>query len=43
MHVVFSISEHIVVLHQGQVIADGTPKQVRSDTDVQKSYLGETI
>ncbi len=43
MHVVFSISEHIVVLHQGQVIADGMPEQVRKDPEVQKSYLGETV
>ena len=43
MHVVFSISEHIVVLHQGEVIADGTPEQVRKDAEVQKSYLGETV
>lgn len=43
MHVVFSISEHIVVLHQGEVIADGTPEQVRKDDEVQKSYLGETV
>lgn len=43
MHVVFSISDHIVVLHQGQVIADGTPEQVRKDPEVQKLYLGETV
>lgn len=42
MHFVFSIAEHIVVLHQGQVISDGTPEKVRKDTKVQKSYLGES-
>lgn len=43
MHVVFSISNHIIVLHQGRVISDGTPEQVRKDPEVQKSYLGESL
>ncbi len=41
MEVVFSISEHIVVLHQGRVIKDGFPEEVRNDPEVQKIYLGE--
>lgn len=41
MEVVFSISEHIVVLHQGKVINDGLPEEVRKDPEVQKIYLGE--
>jgi branched-chain amino acid transport system ATP-binding protein len=43
MHVVFSISEHIVVLHQGEVIADGLPEEARKNAEVQKCYLGETV
>lgn len=43
MHVVFSISGHIVVLHQGQAIADGTPEEVRINEEVQKCYLGENV
>lgn len=43
MHVVFSISDHIIVLHGGRVISDGTPEQVRTDPEVQKSYLGESL
>jgi len=43
MHVVFSISDHIIVLHQGRVIGDGMPEQVRKDPEVQKSYLGESL
>jgi branched-chain amino acid transport system ATP-binding protein len=43
MQVVFSISEHIVVLHQGEVIADGLPEEVRKDIEVQKCYLGENV
>jgi branched-chain amino acid transport system ATP-binding protein len=43
MHVVFSISDHIVVLYQGRNICDGTPEKVRKDKEVQKSYLGESL
>jgi branched-chain amino acid transport system ATP-binding protein len=42
MDVVFSIAEKITVLHQGQVLAEGTPTEVRSNPEVQRVYLGET-
>jgi branched-chain amino acid transport system ATP-binding protein len=42
MSVVFSISERIMVLHQGQLIASGTPDEVRTNQDVQKIYIGES-
>jgi branched-chain amino acid transport system ATP-binding protein len=41
MEVVFSIAEKITVLHQGRVIADGTPAEVRRDESVRRVYLGE--
>jgi branched-chain amino acid transport system ATP-binding protein len=41
MQVVFSISQRITVLHQGRVIADGRPDEVRRDPDVRRVYLGE--
>jgi len=41
MEVVFSISERIMVLHQGRLIAEGSPEEVRHNPDVQKVYLGE--
>jgi len=41
MEVVFSISQRIAVLHQGRVIADGTPAEVRRDPEVRRVYLGE--
>jgi branched-chain amino acid transport system ATP-binding protein len=40
MEVVFSISQRITVLHQGRVIADGTPAEVRGDPEVRRVYLG---
>jgi branched-chain amino acid transport system ATP-binding protein len=41
MEVVFSISERILVLHQGRLIAEGSPEEVRNNYDVRKVYLGE--
>ncbi len=41
MEVVFSISERIMVLHQGRLIAEGSPAEVRVNPEVQKVYLGE--
>jgi branched-chain amino acid transport system ATP-binding protein len=43
MSIVFAVATHIVVLHQGEVICDGTPEEVRSNDEVQKVYLGERV
>lgn len=40
MGVVFGIAQRISVLHQGTLIADGTPEAVRQSEEVQKVYLG---
>ena len=41
MDVVFSIAERITVMHQGAVLAEGTPAEVQANGDVQRIYLGE--
>ena len=41
MDVVFSVSDAIVVMHQGEVIANGEPANVRQNETVIKTYLGE--
>lgn len=40
MEVVFSIAERIGVLHQGRLIAEGPPLEVRANADVRRVYLG---
>jgi branched-chain amino acid transport system ATP-binding protein len=42
MSVVFGIAKRISVLHQGTLIADGSPQEVRNSKEVQKVYLGGT-
>lgn len=43
MDIVFSLSDRIIVLHRGQVLADGKPEQIKQNEDVKKVYLGEEI
>jgi branched-chain amino acid transport system ATP-binding protein len=43
MDVVFSIAEKITVLHQGEVLAEGKPADVRQNPEVQRVYLGEAV
>lgn len=40
MNIVLSISDHIAVLHQGRVIAEGTPDEIQRNDEVQEAYLG---
>jgi branched-chain amino acid transport system ATP-binding protein len=40
MEVVFSIAHKIAVLHQGSIIATGTPDEVRRNDEVRRVYLG---
>jgi branched-chain amino acid transport system ATP-binding protein len=41
MEVVFAIAHKIAVLHQGRIIALGSPEEVRGDQEVRRVYLGE--
>jgi branched-chain amino acid transport system ATP-binding protein len=41
MDVVFSLADRISVLVYGQVIATGTPDEIRRHPGVREAYLGE--
>jgi branched-chain amino acid transport system ATP-binding protein len=40
MQAVMSLSEHVFVLAEGRIIAEGTPSQVAADRAVIEAYLG---
>ena len=41
MSVVRQLADHIVVMNNGRVIADGKPKDVRANEEVKRAYLGD--
>lgn len=43
MDAVFQLAHRISVLVYGEIIATGTPAEIRSNPDVQRAYLGEEV
>ena len=43
MKFVMSISKKITVLHEGKVLAEGAPEEIRNNEEVQRVYLGKQL
>ena len=43
MDVVFRLADRITVLHEGRVLAEGTPEAIRLDAEVNEVYLGRVL
>lgn len=41
MSVVFGLAERILVMHRGELLATGTPDEIRANPDVRAAYLGD--
>jgi branched-chain amino acid transport system ATP-binding protein len=42
MKMILGLSDRILVLHHGRMIADGTPAEIQSDSEVRRVYLGQS-
>jgi branched-chain amino acid transport system ATP-binding protein len=41
MDLVMNVSDKITVMHQGRVLAEGTPNEISANEVVQSAYLGD--
>ncbi|MCJ2050329.1 ABC transporter ATP-binding protein [Methylobacterium sp. J-070] len=42
MKMILGLSERILVLHHGRLIADGSPAEIQADREVRRVYLGQS-
>ena len=41
MKMILGLSDRVLVLHHGQLLADGTPKEIQANAEVRRVYLGQ--
>jgi branched-chain amino acid transport system permease protein len=40
MDAIFELAERITVLHEGRVLTEGAPEEIKRNSSVQEAYLG---
>ena len=40
MDAIFELAERITVLHEGRILTEGSPQDVKNNITVQEAYLG---
>jgi branched-chain amino acid transport system ATP-binding protein len=43
MDLIMNNCEHVIVLHQGRVLTEGTPADIKSNEEVIEAYLGGNV
>jgi branched-chain amino acid transport system ATP-binding protein len=43
MEIIMENCERILVMHQGDILADGTPEEIKANETVVEAYLGGEI
>jgi len=43
MKVAFALAERMIVLHNGEILADGEPEKIRANPKIREVYLGERV
>ncbi|MCL6708533.1 ABC transporter ATP-binding protein [Pseudomonas sp. R2.Fl] len=41
MKMILGLSDRVLVLHHGQLLADGTPQEIQANSEVRRVYLGQ--
>jgi branched-chain amino acid transport system ATP-binding protein len=43
MKLVMGICQRVIVLHHGELLAEGSPEEVRANAEVKRVYLGQGV
>jgi len=43
MDLIMNNCRHVIVMHQGQILTEGTPEEIKSDEEVIEAYLGGEV
>lgn len=43
LDIVFDVAERIIVMHQGEIIAEGEPEEIKKEKKVREVYLGGSV